>query len=72
MFFQVHRLVVVNEDDRIEGVVSLSDILAFLVLRPLGKEELTRKISFLEWIKFITEDKDGKNTKVTTAISIDI
>jgi len=48
VFFQVHRLVVVNEDDRIEGVVSLSDILAFLVLRPLGKEALTRKISCLE------------------------
>jgi hypothetical protein len=72
VFFQVHRLVVVNEDDRIEGVVSLSDILAFLVLRPLGKDALTRKISCLEWIKFITEDKDGKNTKVTTPISIDI
>ena len=28
----------VNEEDRVEGVVSLSDILAFLVLRPLGKE----------------------------------
>ena len=36
--FQVHRLVVVNEFDRVEGVVSLSDILAFLVLRPLGEK----------------------------------
>lgn len=35
---EVHRLVVVNEDDRVEGVVSLSDILAFLVLRPLGDD----------------------------------
>ncbi len=35
-FTQVHRLVVVNDEDRVEGVVSLSDILAYLVLRPLG------------------------------------
>jgi hypothetical protein len=30
-------LVIVNEDNRVEGVLSLSDILAFLVLRPLGQ-----------------------------------
>ena len=31
---QVHRLVVVDETDRILGVVSLSDILRFIVLNP--------------------------------------
>jgi len=29
---------VVDQDDKVEGVVSLSDILAFLVLRPLGDD----------------------------------
>lgn len=34
---EVHRLVVVDEDDHVDGIVSLSDILTFLVLTPLGK-----------------------------------
>jgi hypothetical protein len=50
-------LVVVNEDDRVEGVVSLSDILAFLVLRPLGKaleadiQNLKQKITLMGYNK---------------------
>jgi CBS domain. len=32
--FQVHRLVVVDEDDHVLGVLSLSDILVYLVLKP--------------------------------------
>ena len=34
---EVHRLVVVDEDDHVDGIVSLSDILTFLVLTPLGE-----------------------------------
>ena len=34
---QVHRLVVVDDENRVMGVISLSDILSYLVLRPLGK-----------------------------------
>lgn len=41
MFFflfllQVHRIVVVDENHFLKGVVSLSDILDYLVLRPVG------------------------------------
>lgn len=36
---EVHRLVVVDADKKVLGVVSLSDILAYLVLRPTGKNE---------------------------------
>merc|ERR1712076_202578 len=32
---EVHRLVVVSDDDKVLGVVSLSDILSYLVLRVL-------------------------------------
>ena len=32
--FQVHRLVVVDEHDKILGIISLSDILRFLVIDP--------------------------------------
>ena len=35
--FQVHRLVIVDAEDRVSGVVSLSDILTYLVLRLEGK-----------------------------------
>lgn len=34
----VHRIVVVDDRDRVLGVISLSDILSFLVLRPAGME----------------------------------
>lgn len=31
---QVHRLIVVDEDQKVIGIVSLSDILKFLVITP--------------------------------------
>jgi len=31
---EVHRLVVVNDEDKVEGVVSLSDIMRFLLTPP--------------------------------------
>lgn len=33
---EVHRLVVVDEKDKVIGIISLSDILLYLVLRPSG------------------------------------
>lgn len=33
---EVHRLVVVDEDDHVKGMLSLSDLLTFLVLKPMG------------------------------------
>ena len=34
---EVHRLVVVDDENKVTGVISLSDILNYLVLRPGGK-----------------------------------
>ncbi|CAH0772666.1 unnamed protein product [Bemisia tabaci] len=34
---EVHRLVVVDEEDKVIGILSLSDLLLFLVLRPCGE-----------------------------------
>ncbi|XP_048004452.1 uncharacterized protein LOC125240562 isoform X3 [Leguminivora glycinivorella] len=34
---EVHRLVVVNEEDKVVGIISLSDLLMYLVLRPTGE-----------------------------------
>ncbi|XP_022235181.1 5'-AMP-activated protein kinase subunit gamma-2-like, partial [Limulus polyphemus] len=39
---EVHRLVIVDDENRVVGVVSLSDILKFLVLRPAREENLTK------------------------------
>lgn len=36
---EVHRLIVVNEDGQLEGIVSLSDILHFLILKPSASRE---------------------------------
>jgi len=40
---EVHRLVIADDEDRVIGVVSLSDILGYLVLRPAGIERSTSK-----------------------------
>lgn len=34
---EVHRLVVVDENEKVIGIISLSDILLYLVLRPSGE-----------------------------------
>ncbi|KAK2175388.1 hypothetical protein NP493_732g01017 [Ridgeia piscesae] len=38
---EVHRLVVVDDDERVAGVVSLSDILSYIVLRPMSELKST-------------------------------
>jgi len=40
MLFQVHRLVLVDTEDVVKGIVSLSDLLQALVLTPAGVEAL--------------------------------
>merc|ERR550532_3395245 len=39
---EVHRLVIINKEEKVCGVVSLSDILSFLVLRPSGEDKRTK------------------------------
>ena len=38
---QVHRLVVVDNERRVVGILSLSDILSYLVLRPANLYDTT-------------------------------
>ncbi|XP_008194318.1 5'-AMP-activated protein kinase subunit gamma-2 isoform X3 [Tribolium castaneum] len=35
---EVHRLVVVDDDDKVIGIISLSDLFLYLVLRPCGED----------------------------------
>ncbi|XP_056631765.1 uncharacterized protein LOC130441914 [Diorhabda sublineata] len=35
---EVHRLVVVDDEDKVLGIISLSDLLLYLVLRPCGED----------------------------------
>jgi len=37
---QVHRLVVIDDDGRIQGILSLSDLLHFIILKPSSKFSL--------------------------------
>merc|ERR1712083_1181903 len=39
---EVHRLVIIDGEEKVCGVVSLSDILSFLVLRPSGEDKRTK------------------------------
>ncbi|XP_030747968.1 uncharacterized protein LOC115876365 [Sitophilus oryzae] len=38
---EVHRLVVVDDEDKVTGIISLSDILLYLVLRPCGEDGMS-------------------------------
>lgn len=38
---EVHRLVVVDDDEKVIGIISLSDLLLYLVLRPCGEDNGT-------------------------------
>lgn len=49
---EVHRLVVVDNDDKVCGVVSLSDILSYLVLRPSGNTILKKTKHFSHFILY--------------------
>ncbi|XP_015586560.1 dentin sialophosphoprotein [Cephus cinctus] len=40
---EVHRLVVVDDDDKAIGIISLSDLLFYLVLRPCGEDGSSNK-----------------------------
>ena len=49
---EVHRLVIIDGEGKVCGVVSLSDILSFLVLRPSGMYFFTLRFCdyFLGWL----------------------
>lgn len=36
---EVHRLVIVDEEDHVVGIISLSDLLNHLILKPMGNGE---------------------------------
>nr|XP_012230181.1 PREDICTED: dentin sialophosphoprotein [Linepithema humile]XP_012230189.1 PREDICTED: dentin sialophosphoprotein [Linepithema humile]XP_012230198.1 PREDICTED: dentin sialophosphoprotein [Linepithema humile]XP_012230207.1 PREDICTED: dentin sialophosphoprotein [Linepithema humile]XP_012230216.1 PREDICTED: dentin sialophosphoprotein [Linepithema humile] len=40
---EVHRLVVIDDDDKVIGIISLSDLLFYLVLRPCGEDGNSNK-----------------------------
>ncbi|XP_043681836.1 dentin sialophosphoprotein-like isoform X2 [Vespula pensylvanica] len=40
---EVHRLVVVDDADKVIGIISLSDLLYYLVLRPCGEDSINAK-----------------------------
>ncbi|BFY98004.1 hypothetical protein BsWGS_01044 [Bradybaena similaris] len=50
---EVHRLVVVDEEDHVEGIVSLSDLLNYIVLRPMA--EAANQASLMEAELMVTE-----------------
>ena len=42
---EVHRLVVVDDEEHVKGIVSLSDILSFLILKPITEMRTRRQSS---------------------------
>lgn len=66
---QVHRLVVTDVHDKVIGILSLSDLLMYLVLRPCGKLILLLVYPFcmlctvLVCINFYSEVFDSQNAQ---------
>ncbi|XP_078703135.1 5'-AMP-activated protein kinase subunit gamma-1-like isoform X2 [Branchiostoma floridae x Branchiostoma belcheri] len=61
---EVHRLVVVDTDDCVVGVVSLSDILKFLVLKPAGLMPLRPDATITS--QPVSERTNSSNTQPST------
>ena len=70
---EVHRLVVVDDENKVTGVISLSDILTYLVLRPGGKFVHCRGfpvlhvtyycVSYLHFLQEMTHTTTTHNTQ---------
>ncbi|XKL67653.1 hypothetical protein PGB90_003144 [Kerria lacca] len=41
---EVHRLVIVDKDEKVIGIISLSDLLVYLVLRPCGDHKIKNEV----------------------------
>ncbi|KAK0156881.1 hypothetical protein PV328_012168, partial [Microctonus aethiopoides] len=54
---EVHRLVIVDDDEKVIGIISLSDLLFYLVLRPCGENSADAKGSSIS-----LRDQDSMNT----------
>ena len=61
---QVHRIVVVDSDDHVIGIISLSDILSFLVLRPVGLER--KDIDCNKLVEETAEEANSDTNEDTT------
>lgn len=62
---EVHRIVVVDDKDMITGMISLSDILKFLALRPVN-QEVTMGFSDIDSYVLTEEFEEGSELKSET------
>ncbi|XP_060809697.1 uncharacterized protein LOC106130566 isoform X2 [Amyelois transitella] len=68
---EVHRLVVVDEEDKVIGIISLSDLLMYLVLRPTGEcggASLRNEHSSIEEENDETPPSDVEGSGVNTVL----
>ncbi|XP_014256841.1 uncharacterized protein LOC106670767 isoform X5 [Cimex lectularius] len=54
---EVHRLVVTDDEDKVIGILSLSDLLQYLVLRPCGEEILSRPMTPISELAAIASEE---------------
>ncbi|XP_046828998.1 serine-rich adhesin for platelets isoform X3 [Vespa crabro] len=65
----VHRLVVIDEDDKVIGIISLSDLLYYLVLRPCGEDSINAKNgSSLRTQESVTSKVTNSQVETTTNV----
>lgn len=60
----MHRLVVVNEEEKVIGIISLSDLLMYIVLRPTGEGGSSLRNAMKETsIGVIDENEENQSIK---------
>jgi len=69
---EVHRLVIVDENNRVMGVVSLSDILSYLVLRPLDENGNGTEATTCDDTTKEVKISNGNNSEATSDENKDI
>ncbi|XP_015181525.1 PREDICTED: serine-rich adhesin for platelets [Polistes dominula] len=66
---EVHRLVVIDDDDKVIGIISLSDLLYYLVLRPCGEDSISTKDgSSLRTQESVTSKVTDSQAETTTSV----
>ncbi|KAK7602449.1 hypothetical protein V9T40_008038 [Parthenolecanium corni] len=67
---EVHRLVVVDKDEKVIGIISLSDLLVFLVLRPCGDHKI--KNGSAEEAADRVDESESESASASTSTPADV
>ncbi|XP_039280221.1 5'-AMP-activated protein kinase subunit gamma-2 isoform X2 [Nilaparvata lugens] len=68
---EVHRLVITDEDDKVCGILSLSDLLMYLVLRPCGEDINVAPKTPVAEPESVAEEEEEEEEEVAEPVSVE-